>query len=77
MSGGVVDGLRTSSRVSGGSGLERYWTTEEMADFFAVTPKTVRRWIEQGEIDAVKLHRQWRIPPREIARLFEESSHVR
>lgn len=50
----------------------RYLTTQELADIMSVRPKTVRTWIDRGEIRAVKLHRQWRVPAAEVDRLLEE-----
>ena len=57
--------------------LLRYLTTEEVAEVFAVRPKTVRAWIELGELAAVKLHRRWRVPPAEVARVLEGGSDRR
>ena len=51
---------------------ERYLTTEQVAVVFAVKPKTVRRWIDAGQVEAIKLHRQWRIASAEIERLLQE-----
>lgn len=53
-----------------------YYTTEQVAALLAVKPKTVRAWIEQGELRALKLHRQWRIPTGEIDRLLHECRHA-
>ncbi len=53
-----------------------YYTTEQVAILLAVKAKTVRSWIEHGEIRAVKLHRQWRIPTGEIDRLLNECRHA-
>ena len=57
--------------------LPRYLTTEEVAAVFAVRPKTVRTWIELGELAAVRLHRQWRVAPAEVARVLEGGSRRR
>jgi excisionase family DNA binding protein len=51
-------------------------TTEQVADFLAVKPKTVRRWIAEGRLPAVKLHRQWRVRADELERLLEGDGHA-
>lgn len=55
---------------------ERYWTTEQVADVFAVKPKTVRRWIGHRQVYAIKLNRQWRIATSEVERLLRECRHA-
>jgi excisionase family DNA binding protein len=45
-------------------------TTEEVAEALSVRPKTVRPWIQEGELPAVKLHRQWRVDAVELERLL-------
>lgn len=54
----------------------RYLTTQELADILSVRPKTVRAWIDRGELRAVKLHRQWRIPASEVDRILAECQHA-
>lgn len=39
-----------------------------------MSPKTVRRWIAEGELPAVKLHRQWRVRAAELDSLLEGES---
>jgi excisionase family DNA binding protein len=51
-------------------------STDEVAELLAVTPKTVRRWIAEGELPAVKLHRQWRVRATELDRLLEGESNA-
>lgn len=41
-----------------------------VAEFFGVSVKTVRRWIESGELKAHQLGRQWRIAPEDIERFL-------
>lgn len=50
---------------------EQFLKTDEVAKVFSVRPKTVRMWIDRGELRAVKLNRQWRVPASEISRLLE------
>ncbi len=63
---------RTEARPGRGKDLRAFYTTEEVAEVFVVKPKTVRRWIEQGELVATKLHSQWRVPVSEVSRLLDE-----
>lgn len=39
-----------------------YYTPEEVAARFRVTPRTVRRWAAEGKLKAIRVGRQWRIP---------------
>jgi excisionase family DNA binding protein len=62
-------GTVTSKRIQ-----NRLLSTDEVAELLAVSPKTVRRWISEGELPAVKLHRQWRIRAAELDRQLEGKS---
>ena len=52
----------------------RLLSTDEVAELLAVSPKTVRRWIAEGELPAVTLHRQWRVRAVELDHLLEGES---
>ena len=54
-----------------GRSPKRMLSTEEVAEVLAVRPKTVRRWITEGELPAVKLHRQWRVRLDDLDHLLE------
>jgi excisionase family DNA binding protein len=67
--------------------LEPLYTVAEAAEALRISPRTVYRLIEAGEIGAVRIGKQWRIPrtdmgialadppaPPEAARDEEESS---
>lgn len=54
----------------------RFYTTGDLARILAVRPKTVRTWIEDGQVNAVKVGRQWRIPMSELDRLVGEWSRA-
>ena len=51
-------------------------STDEVAVVLAVRPKTVRRWITEGELPAVKLHRQWRVRLDDLDHLLEGDGHA-
>ena len=44
-------------------------TIKETADIFGVHWQTVRNWIRDGQIKAIKIERTVRIPDEEIERL--------
>lgn len=39
----------------------KFYTIKDVAIVFRVSEKTIRRWIENGELRAHRLGRQWRI----------------
>jgi len=41
-------------------------TTQEVADLLKVKEATVRKWIRDGELPAIHLHREWRIAVRHL-----------
>ena len=51
---------------------ERLLTIPEVADRLRVNQKTVRRWIDMGELAAYKLGRQWRISERDLRNFLNE-----
>ncbi len=67
---------RTEPRIARRQDLRAFYTTDEVAEVFVVKPKTVRRWIEHGEIKATKFHSQWRVPVSEVERLLRKCRHA-
>jgi len=51
-------------------------TTEQVAHRLSVDPSTVRRWIEDGRLPAVKPGREWRIDPGDLDQLLTVSRAV-
>ena len=45
-----------------------------MARRLAVDPSTVRRWIEAGQLEAVKAGRRWRVDPRVLNAWIEANT---
>lgn len=43
-------------------------SVKEFADLFGVTKRTVFRWIERGEVKAIKISGTVRIPDEEVER---------
>jgi excisionase family DNA binding protein len=53
----------------------KVYTTTEIASILSVTPNTVRRWIKEKRLSAVKLfNRQLRIEESELKRFIKENS---
>jgi excisionase family DNA binding protein len=49
----------------------KYYSPEEIGEQFNVKPATVRKWIREGKLKAVKLGRLWRIPEEELQRFIK------
>lgn len=54
-----------------------YLTPEEIAIRLRVTPKTVRRWCQLGELKAAKAGPQWRIAPAALEEYLNRSREVK
>ena len=52
--------------------IEAMLTIEDVADFCQVSSKTIRRWINAGDLPAAKLGAQWRIRPRDLDLLIRD-----
>jgi len=46
-----------------------YYSTREVARLLGVTDRTVRRWIQNGLLKAVRIKRKWLIPESELKAL--------
>lgn len=51
---------------------DQFFTAEEMADYLKVSSQTVRAWIRDGKVKAVKFGRSWRITDEELRRVVTE-----
>jgi len=38
-----------------------FYTTKELADFLKLTPRTVQRWIDEGQLPAYRFGRKYRV----------------
>ena len=38
-----------------------FYTTKELADFLKLTPRTVQRWIDAGQLPAYRFGRKYRV----------------
>ena len=47
-------------------------TVSEVAEFCRVSPRTVRRWIERGELPAHRLGRQVRVSEKDLKIFLRE-----
>ncbi|MBW0158423.1 helix-turn-helix domain-containing protein [Sedimentimonas flavescens] len=51
---------------------EQLLTIPEAAELLRVSIKSIRRWIESGELSAAKLGNQWRIRPQDLDRFVRD-----
>jgi len=51
--------------------IKRYYRIREAAQLFALSEKTIRRWISEKSIKAVRIGRSIRIPLNEIERMVQ------
>lgn len=60
--------------MEGGAGLrEAYYTPEEVAERLSVHPNTVRLWLRQGRMSAVRAGRLWRVRESDLQAFLKES----
>ena len=52
---------------------ENLWTIQMVADYFAVTSKTIRNWVEAGVITPIKIGGTIRFKPEDVFKLAENS----
>ncbi|MEN6351212.1 MAG: helix-turn-helix domain-containing protein [Syntrophomonas sp.] len=45
---------------------ERFYSPNEIAEHFNVKPNTVRKWITQGKLKAIKLGDIWRVSESDL-----------
>jgi excisionase family DNA binding protein len=48
------------------------YTVEEVAEYLHVSPQVLSRWIREGRVRALRMGRNWRIPPDEYAKILRE-----
>lgn len=54
--------------------IERFLTTEQVANILQVHPFTILKFIKQGRINGVKLGRGYRVQESEVERFLTENS---
>lgn len=40
---------------------EQFYSTAKVAELFSVTPETVREWIKNGSLEAIRVNSYWRV----------------
>ena len=53
------------------------YTTEEVAEKLKITPKTVREYIQRGELEALDMGQGYRIYKRDLDTFLENRRHKR
>ena len=51
----------------------KYYSPEEVGEQFNVKPATIRKWIREGKLKALKLGGLWRITEEELQRFINAS----
>lgn len=51
---------------------QRYYTNVEVARMFSVTVGTVRRWIREDKLEAVKMNNFWRVSSESIQKFSDD-----
>ena len=51
---------------------ERFYSAEEIAEYLHIGAQTVRAWLRDGKVKAVKFGRSWRISDEELKRIVAE-----
>lgn len=57
--------------------VNRIMTTEEAAEYLRLTPATVRKFAQSGEIPAAKLGREWRFDKELLEEWFRQQANKR
>lgn len=52
---------------------ETYYTIQEIAEKFKVSDRTVRNWIEEGKLEALRFGREFRIPESSLKKMLSNS----
>ena len=50
---------------------KKFFTVNELAKMFDMNPKTIRRYIQRGELQAYKIGGQWRITEKDLKDFLE------
>ena len=56
--------------------MEKLLTMKEVAEKYKVNPATIKKWIQNKELVAVKLGRQYRFHPKDL-KIFEEERKIK
>jgi excisionase family DNA binding protein len=54
---------------------EKFYSPKEIADHFNIKPDTVRKWIKQGKIKAIKLGDIWRISETDLNKFIKTNQN--
>jgi excisionase family DNA binding protein len=57
--------------------VDAFYTPEELAAMLKVTRQAVYNWIQQGQMERVRIGRTVRIPSEEVERLLREGRKPR
>lgn len=60
-----------------GTQRRRLLTVEDVADWLCMSPKTIRSWVFQGQIDFVRVGRNLRFRPDTVEQMIAAGEHGR
>ena len=49
----------------------KYWTVDEIAETLRVNPQTIRRYLQSGKLNGVRLQGCWRISDADLQNFIE------
>lgn len=55
---------------------EKYYSPSEIADILNLDPRTVRKLINNGDLEAVRVGSQWRIGENDFKEFIEKNKNV-
>ena len=56
--------------------VEKYYTTQEIADMLKVAYMTVYRWIQAGKLEAYQVEKHYRIKESDFQRFMQANKKV-
>lgn len=55
--------------------IKRFFTSKEVAEFFSVKERTVRKWIQTGKLSAIRPNQVWLIPRKALEQFILENTN--
>lgn len=59
--------------INGGDTINELFTVQEVADKLKIHVQTVRKWIKEGKIKALKLGSDWRVTEQSISEFLKSN----
>jgi excisionase family DNA binding protein len=62
--------------MRGVQAVEKYYSTEDIAEILGLKEKTVREWLRTGKLKGKKIGRLWRVKESELEEFINEPPAV-